>query len=74
MFGTKPPGDDRNYYQETLARMEPEIAAVDLTAAAASIAISLQRIADGLAMINQRLVEIEAHLETRSDDDGLPPY
>lgn len=65
---------ERNYYAETLDRMEPDIASVDLTAAAASIAISLKRIADSMAMINQRLVEIEAHLETRSDDDGLPPY
>lgn len=35
-----------NAYLETLDRMEPDIDDVDLTAAAASIAISLKRLAD----------------------------
>jgi hypothetical protein len=38
-------------YLKTLDRMEKDIAAVDLTAAAASISISLKRIADALEMI-----------------------
>lgn len=39
---------DRNWYAETLARMEPDISAVDLTAGAASLSISARRIADAL--------------------------
>lgn len=35
-------------YQNTIARMEPDIAMVDHAAAIASIAISLRRIADAL--------------------------
>lgn len=35
-------------YLDTLGRMEPEIAAVDVTAGIASISISLKRIADAL--------------------------
>lgn len=33
-------------YLGTIARMEPDIAAIDLTAGAASIAVSLKRLAD----------------------------
>lgn len=46
--------DDKNYYQETLARMEPDIANIDASAAYASIAISLKRIADALEELNPR--------------------
>lgn len=37
-----------NAYLDTINRLEPEIAAIDLPAGAASIAISLKRIADAL--------------------------
>ena len=43
-----------NAYIETVARMEPEIAMVDNGAAAASISISLKRIADALETIASR--------------------
>lgn len=42
-------------YQNTVARLEPEITPVDLTAAAASIAISLRRIADALQALHEDL-------------------
>lgn len=44
-------------YLDTIGRMEPEIAAVDLPAGMASIAISLKRIADGI----ERIVEMLEH-------------
>lgn len=37
-----------NSYLETIKRLEPDITMVDVPAAAASIAISLKRIADNL--------------------------
>lgn len=42
------PKDRVDAYLHTVDRMEPDITPVDLTAAAASIAISLKRIADSL--------------------------
>ncbi len=56
-------------YLETLARMEPEIACVDTAAAAASVSISLKRIADALerlttpAALVLLLKEIQALVE-----------
>lgn len=44
--------EERNYYLETLARMEQDIAMVDTGAALASIAISLKRIADVAEKLN----------------------
>lgn len=38
--------ENRNYYDETIDRIEPEIAAIDARAYYASAAISLRRIAD----------------------------
>lgn len=46
--------DDRDYYQETLGRMEPDIAAIDAAAGWASCSVSLKRIAD--TMVWARLV------------------
>jgi hypothetical protein len=42
-------------YLETVNRMEPDITPVDLTSAAASIAISLRRIADALDAVKEEL-------------------
>jgi len=46
---------EKNYYQDTLDRMELDIAAIDLTAAATSISISLKRIADSLIELQNLL-------------------
>lgn len=46
-------------YLDTVARLEPEIAPVDLPAGIASIAISLKRIADGIEKIVEMLEEGE---------------
>jgi hypothetical protein len=43
---------ERNYYLDTIDRMEPDIAAIDATAGWASIAISLKRIADALDRVS----------------------
>lgn len=43
----------RDYYHETLARMEPEISAIDASTGYASIAISLKRIADAMEASNR---------------------
>jgi hypothetical protein len=51
-------------YLDTLDRMEPDIAAVDIAAAAASIAISLKRLAD---VLEAAYMVIQA--ETRGGDD-----
>lgn len=53
---TKPAGNYVDAYLATLARMEPDISPVDLTAAAASIAISLKRIADAFEAQNLMLI------------------
>lgn len=60
-------------YLETIERMEPDITPVDLTAAAASIAISLRRIADALDPSKERslpqMIEwaiIELQMEIRN--------
>lgn len=45
--------DDKNYYQGTFDRMEPDVAAIDTAAVWASIAISLKRIADALEKANE---------------------
>lgn len=42
---------DLNTYSDTVNRLEPDIHPIDVTAAAASIAISLKRIADSLETI-----------------------
>ena len=42
-------------YMHTIGRLEPDITAIDVDAAAASAAISLRRIADGLDRLNARL-------------------
>lgn len=42
---------DLEVYQETIGRMEPDIAPVDASAYYASAAISLKRIADALELI-----------------------
>lgn len=44
-----------NAYLKTVKRLEPEITPIDLPAAAASIAISLRRIADSLESLPERL-------------------
>jgi hypothetical protein len=44
-------------YLDTVRRLEPDIAMVDQEAAAASIAISLRRIADSLKVIVDKLNE-----------------
>lgn len=44
-----------NAYLNTIARLEPEITPIDMTAAAASIAISLKRIADSLDKLTTQL-------------------
>lgn len=46
-------------YLATIARLEPDIAAIDHAAAAASVAISLKRIADALEKLMDNLVDIE---------------
>lgn len=40
-------------YQETIARLEPDIAIIDTGAGLASIAISLKRIADVLELLQK---------------------
>lgn len=45
---TSPEQERVDAYLDTINRLEPEIAHIDLTAAAASMAISLKRIADAL--------------------------
>jgi hypothetical protein len=52
---TKARAERVDAYLETLARIEPDIAMIDVDAAAASVAISLRRIADSL----EKLVSIE---------------
>jgi len=60
---------ESDVYLNTLNRMEPDIAAVDLTGAAASIAISLKRIADALEnteiTLREALSNIEMNLRPR---------
>lgn len=66
--------DKRDYYQETIGRIEPEIATIDTGAALASISISLRRIADALegpkpgesANINWLLWDISSKLGGQS--------
>lgn len=48
----------RDYYQETVARLEPEIAVVDHDAALTSIAISLRRIADVMTGADPAIVDV----------------
>lgn len=52
----------RDEYLHTVERMEPEITPVDLPAAAASIAISLKRIADALENQNHILGNLDVRL------------
>ena len=49
----------RDYYGETIDRIEPNIAAIDLTAAAASISISLRRLADTMEWFQKEYQEIK---------------
>lgn len=48
MTSSTPEGQRVDAYLDTVARLEPDIVPIDLSAAAASIAISLKRIADSL--------------------------
>ena len=41
---------DRNFYEETIRRLEPDLSPVDLVASAVSAAISLRRIANAQAL------------------------
>jgi hypothetical protein len=52
----------RDIYLDTIARMEPEIAMVDASAALASIAISLKRIADTSNTVREELTTININL------------
>lgn len=54
-------------YLNTLDRMEPDIAAVDLTAAAASMAISFKRLADAA----EALLPVAMRLGHALDELGL---
>lgn len=62
---------DRNYYLETVNRLEPDIAMIDPGAYYASAAVSLKRIADAL----EKLVPIDTplindHVGTYTDENG----
>lgn len=50
-------------YLATVARLEPEITPIDLPAAAASISISLRRIADSLERSEKLLEEIASFMK-----------
>lgn len=69
--------EGRNYYLETIARLEPDIAHIDLSAASASIAISLRRIADAMEQLQRRpadplssLSSLVTEAETGRDPTG----
>lgn len=55
-------------------RMEGDIASVDISSAAASIAISLKRIADALDVLKskQERVDLPTPPETVTGRDGMP--
>lgn len=57
-------------YQDTVRRMEPDVAHVDLTGAAGSIAISLRRIADAVTSGSLDWDIVRANVETIAYEAG----
>ena len=56
-----------NAYLKTVDRLEPEICPIDTTAALASIAISLKRIADLMAQEEQHKANAKAARKERGE-------
>lgn len=61
------PKDSLDAYIDTVNRLEPEITPIDATAALASIAISLKRIADMVEGVNQGQSVLEKILAATLD-------
>ena len=60
---------ERNYYQETIDRIEPDIAMIDVGAGWASIAISLRRIADVLQAKHGQGTSMLTAVVRKADED-----
>lgn len=56
-------------YLNTVARLEPDITPIDLTGAAASIAISLKRIADVLEFLKSQ-IEHDMNINRRDRNEA----
>jgi hypothetical protein len=68
--------DDRNYYLETLGRIEPEIAQIDSDTFHASAAISLKRIADSteqIAKVMEKMNQVLDPVIAKLKEEGSIP-